>query len=226
MSDALGLSIGTTNLAAAGVGRPPVLRRSVLTVFGHAAPEVGSPAGHAGGVVLAGFVDRVGDPVPLVAADGSRYPAEQLVVEALEAMAGLTGAVSPDDVAIAVPSHWGPAALGALREALTAGGPLTPAGSPPRLLPDAVAALTAINADPGLERSGVVAVLDVGGSGTSVSLADAAAAFDLIGPTERYAEFAGDQIDQTLLTHVLERVPRQPRRHRSDRRGRVTRASA
>ncbi|MCV7069809.1 Hsp70 family protein, partial [Mycobacterium rufum] len=210
MSDALGLSIGTTNLAAAGVGRPPILRRSLLTIFGHAAPEVGAPAGRAGGVVLSGFVDRVGDPVPLVAADGSRYPAEQLVVDALEAMAGLAGAPSPDDVAIAVPSHWGAGPLNALREAFTAGGPLAPAGSPPRLIPDAVAALTAINADPGLPRGGVVAVVDVGGSGTGVTLADAGSAFDLIGPTERFAEFAGDQIDQTLLTHVLERIPGNP----------------
>lgn len=52
MSEALGLSIGTTNLAAATVGYQPVIRRSVLTVYGHAAPEVGAASGHPGGVVL------------------------------------------------------------------------------------------------------------------------------------------------------------------------------
>ncbi|MDT5182858.1 MAG: hypothetical protein QOI29_1016, partial [Mycobacterium sp.] len=36
MSDPLGLSIGTTNLVAARVGNQPVMRRSVLTLFGHA----------------------------------------------------------------------------------------------------------------------------------------------------------------------------------------------
>ncbi|KKE98148.1 Hsp70 family protein, partial [Mycolicibacterium obuense] len=77
---------------------------------------------------------------------------------------------------------------------------------PPRLIPDALAALTAMVADPGLERRGVLAVLDIGGSGTSISLAEAGS-LELIGRTERFAEFAGDQIDQALLTHVLERVP-------------------
>ena len=41
MSDSLGLSIGTTNLVAARVGRPPVMRRAVLTLFDDRAPEVG-----------------------------------------------------------------------------------------------------------------------------------------------------------------------------------------
>ena len=78
MSDPLGLSIGTTNLVAARVGNQPVTRRSVLTLFGHAAPEVGVPSAHTDGIVLSGFVERVGDPVPLVAAGrvvASRRPA-------------------------------------------------------------------------------------------------------------------------------------------------------
>src|SRR5690349_6075379 len=107
MSDALGLSIGATNLVAAAGGRPPVLRRSVLTVYGHTAPEVGLPPRRGDGVTLSGFVERVGDPVPLVGDDGSRYPAGQLVVEALESMAALAGSATPTDVAIAVPSYWG-----------------------------------------------------------------------------------------------------------------------
>ena len=69
MSDPLGLSIGTTNLVAARVGNQPVIRRSVLTMFGHAAPEVGMPSAHTEGMVLNGFVERVGDAVPLVGAD-------------------------------------------------------------------------------------------------------------------------------------------------------------
>ena len=44
MSDSLGLSIGMTNLVAARIGRPPVMRRSVLTLFNDRAPEVGVPS--------------------------------------------------------------------------------------------------------------------------------------------------------------------------------------
>src|ERR1700687_2465934 len=85
MSDPLGLSIGTTNLVVARVGNHPVIRRSVLTLSGHAAPEVGVPSAHTDGIVLSGFVERVGDPIPLVAADGSSHPAAPLLVDAVGA---------------------------------------------------------------------------------------------------------------------------------------------
>ena len=73
MNDSLGLSIGMTNLVAARIGHAPVMRRSVLTLFSDRAPEVGVPGENPNlnqpGLVLSGFVERVGDPVPLVAAD-------------------------------------------------------------------------------------------------------------------------------------------------------------
>ena len=52
----------------------------------------------------------------------------------------------------------------------------------------------------------MVALLDFGGGGTSITLADAASAFEPIEDTTRYAEFSGDQIDQALLNHVLEGI--------------------
>ena len=47
--------------------------------------------------VLTGFVERVGDPVPLVAADGTRYPAEQLLVAVLDeaAAAAMPAPITP-----------------------------------------------------------------------------------------------------------------------------------
>ena len=90
MSESLGLSIGVANLVAARVGSAPVTRRSVLTFFDHRAAEVGLPEENPGlaepGLVLRGFVERVGDRAPLVAADGTRYLGEALTVEALDAM--------------------------------------------------------------------------------------------------------------------------------------------
>src|ERR1700754_3273490 len=107
MSEALGLSIGMTNLVAARVGRPPVIRRAVLTLFSGRAPEVGVPGEYTAlgqpGVVLTDFVERVGDPVPLVAEDGSAYSGEAVLAEALDAMAATVGGGAP--VAIAVPAH-------------------------------------------------------------------------------------------------------------------------
>ena len=127
MSDALGLSIGTTNLVAARPGLQPVSRRSVLTLWGDRPPEVGvpsqnpeltSPNLNQPGVVLRGFVERVGDPVPLIAADGSSHRGDSLVAAALEAMArAVDDGQTPSRVVIAAPSHWGPATVGALRGA-------------------------------------------------------------------------------------------------------------
>ena len=205
MSDSLGLSIGMTNLVAARIGRPPVMRRSILTLFSDRAPEVGVPGKNPNlnqpGMVLSGFVERVGDPVPLVAADGSAHRGERVLVEALDAMARTVGGGAP--VAIAVPAHWGPATVGALRGALRATPSLAPNGVPAALISDSVAALSALQAAPGLPSNGVVVLCDFGGSGTSITLADAGSNFDAVGETVRYHDFSGDQIDQALLNHVL-----------------------
>ncbi|OCB52960.1 molecular chaperone [Mycobacterium vulneris] len=204
MSGPLGLSIGTTNLVAARVGNQPVSRRSVLTLSTDRTPQVGMPESGSG-VTLSGFVERVGDPVPLVAPDGASYPADTLLVEALDAMVELAGGPS-EQLAIAVPAHWGAPTMRALRNALRTNPSFSRDGRPPRLVPDAVASLAALRANPGLPPNGVVALLDFGGGGTSITLADAAAGFEPIDETTRYPDFSGDQIDQALLTHVLDGV--------------------
>ncbi|MDF2827941.1 MAG: molecular chaperone, partial [Mycobacterium sp.] len=59
MSDSLGLSVGTTNLVAAAIGRPPVVRRAALALFNDRAPEVGDQFGPTQpNLVLTGFVER------------------------------------------------------------------------------------------------------------------------------------------------------------------------
>src|SRR3954463_11333742 len=106
MTQPLGLSVGTTNLVAARVGSAPITRRSVLVVYPDRAPEVGVfPGPNQPGLVLAGFGERVGAPVPLVAADGSAHRGEIVLAEALDVMAREVGGGAP--VTIAVPAHWG-----------------------------------------------------------------------------------------------------------------------
>jgi hypothetical protein len=50
---------------------------------------------------------------------------------------------------------------------------------------------------------GVIVLCDFGGSGTSITLANAARDFSPFGETVRFPEFSGDQIDQALLSHVI-----------------------
>jgi actin-like ATPase involved in cell morphogenesis len=204
MSESLGLSIGVANLVAARVGRAPVTRSSVLTLFEHRPTEIGLPEENPNltepGLVLRGFVERVGDRAPLVAADGTKYLSAALTVEAIEAMARTAGYGTP--VTIAVPAYWSEAQFAALREEFFAQPDLARGGVPPVLISDAMAALAALRAKPGFPTDGVIALCDFGAGGTSVTLTNAASNFQQIGPTVRHADFSGDAIDQLLLDHV------------------------
>ncbi|MGV0646445.1 Hsp70 family protein [Mycolicibacterium sp. XJ2546] len=209
MSDGVGLSVGATNLAAVVVGRTALVRTPVLTRYPHRPPEVGVPSENPRlnerGLILTDFVDRVGDPVGIVAGDGTTHRADVVLADALRAMLyGLGGGRVPaGPVTVTHPAHWGSAAVDALRTALYA----VPEFQQPKPVPvisDATAALTALRDDPGLPTRGVIALCDFGGSGTSITLVDAANNYTPVGPTVRHTDFSGDLIDQALLTHVIE----------------------
>ena len=154
MSDPLGLSIGTTNLVAARVGNQPVIRRSVVTLFGHAAPEVGMPSanrrhraerlrrtgrrpGAAGG---AGRVHRI-TPTGCWSTRWGRWSTRAAASRRPRSRSRCrpTGERST----LRVPAQ---------RTACRAD--LAPNGTPARLVSDAVASLTALHANPGLCRAG------------------------------------------------------------------------
>jgi hypothetical protein len=176
----LGISIGATNLVATS-GSQAVVHPAVLRT--------------AQGGWLSGFVDRIGDPVPLVASDGSTHRPEALLTEALDVVtSALPNAERVSDVAVTVPAHWPSSVVDALRTSL----PRTT-----RLVPDTTAALRALKANPGLPSRGVVAICDFGGSGTSITLVDATANYARIGDTVRLGDFSGDLIDGAILRKVV-----------------------
>ncbi|HWT47361.1 MAG TPA: Hsp70 family protein [Mycobacterium sp.] len=204
MSESLGLSIGVANLVAARAGSAPVIRSSVLTLFEHRPTEIGLPEENPNltehGLVLRGFVERVGDRAPLLAADGTKYLGAALTVEAIEAMARTVGYGTP--ITIAVPAYWSEAQSAALREEFFAQPDLARGGVPPVLISDAAAALAALRTKPGFPTDGVVALCDFGAGGTSVTLTNAASNLQQIGPSVRSAGFSGDAIDQLILNHL------------------------
>jgi hypothetical protein len=188
------------------VGRAAVRRTAVLTKFGHRPPEVGVPAQNPNldepGLVVTDFVDRVGDPVGLLASDGSSHRADALLADGLRAMLHTVARQQPEPVGVSYPAHWRAPAVDTLRGALSTMSEFrTP--HPVLLASDAVAALTALQREPGVPARGVIALCDFGGTGTSITLADAARDFAPIAPTERHVELSGDLIDQALLTHVI-----------------------
>jgi molecular chaperone DnaK (HSP70) len=208
---ALGLSIGSTNLVAVTADHA-VTRKPVLTLFRNRAPEVGVPSENPRldepGLVLTDFVDRVGDPVGIVAPDGSAHRSEALVADALRALAyaAIGGRALPEGVAVTYPAHWGPTAVEALGSALSRVSEWSNRARPPMLIPDAAATLIAVRANPGIPARGIVAVCDFGGSGTSITLVDAAGEYQPVAPTVRH-EFSGDLIDRALLASVLADLP-------------------
>ncbi|AGB24266.1 molecular chaperone [Mycobacterium sp. JS623] len=203
MSDGVGLSVGATNLTAVVVGRTAVTRSPVVTLYPHRPPEVGVPSENPNlterGLIITDFVDRVGDPVGIVAADGSSHLADKVLADALRAMLYTVGQRPAGPVAVTYPAHWRPAAVDALRTALAA----VPEFQQAPLVSDASAALTALQDDPGVPTRGVIALCDFGGTGTSITLVDATNGFAPVGPTVRHTDLSGDLIDQALLTHVI-----------------------
>src|ERR1700754_2814210 len=206
MSDGVGLSVGATKLAAVVVGRTAVTRSPVVTLYPQRPPEVGVPSENLNlnerGLIITDFVDRVGDPVGIVAADGTAHLADKVMADALRAMLYTVGSPPAGPVAVSHPAHWRPAAVDALRNALAAV-PEFQVPNPAQLVSDATAALTALQNDPGVPTRGVIALCDFGGTGTSITLVDAAAGYTPIGATVRDADLSGDLVDQALLTHVI-----------------------
>ena len=208
---ALGLSIGSTNLAAVTADLA-IIRKPVLTLYRQRPPEVGVPSENPRldetGLVITDFVDRVGDPVGIVAADGSVHRSGALVADGLRALAyaATGGRPLPERVAVTYPAHWSAKSVDTLTGALGGVAEWSDRARLPVLIPDAAATLTTVRTNPGIPARGTVAVCDFGGSGTSITLMDAAGD-EPVAPTVRHHDFCGDMIDQALLTAVMANAP-------------------
>lgn len=212
---ALGLSIGVTNLAAAtsDPSGHAITRKPVLTLYRDRPAEIGIPAENprlqGPGVVVTGFVNRLGDPRGIVAPDGSVHRGEVLLADALRALAyaATGGRRLPDNVAVAYPADWESPAVEALGAALGEIPEWSQRARPILLIPDAAATLLAVRAHPGIPARGTVAVCDFGGTGTNITLMDADGDYRALAPTVRHRDFSGDLIDQALLGVVVANMP-------------------
>jgi Hsp70 protein len=209
---ALGLSIGATNLAAVTADHA-ITRKPVLTLYRHRPPEVGVPSENPRldepGLVITDFVDRVGDPIGIVAADGSVHRSDALVADGLRALAyaATGGHALPESVAVTYPSHWGSNAVDLLGSTLSQVTEWSNPARPLTLIRDAAATLFAVRANPGIPARGTVAVCDFGGSGTTITLMDAAGDYQPVAATVRHHDFSGDLIDRALLADVMANMP-------------------
>jgi molecular chaperone DnaK (HSP70) len=209
---ALGLSVGATNLAAVTADLA-LSRKPVLTLYRQRPPEVGVPSENPRldepGLVITDFVDRVGDPVGIVAADGSMHRSEALVADGLRALAytATGGRTLPESIAVTYPAHWGSQAVDALGTALSQVAEWSNRARPVTMISDAAATLFAVRANPGIPARGTVVVCDFGGRGTNITLMDAAGDYRPVAPAVRHHDFSGDLIDQALLAAVMANLP-------------------
>lgn len=200
----LGFDLGTTRSAAAvhraGGTRvePPVPTAVYAAADGSFAvgEEARARALSHPARVVTGFVDRVGDPTPLLL---GREPvtaealAARFVGRVVEPVLAREGG-APAVVAVAHPSGWGRHRIESLRTAL---------GGRAALVPQAVAAVIGH----GGERApgALVAVHDLGGTGFTASVVRIVpGGAELAGAAETVEHLGGDDVDDAVFAHVRE----------------------
>ncbi|MFE1595330.1 Hsp70 family protein [Nocardia sp. NPDC058705] len=190
---ALGLTVGASRsvaVATAADGGAPVavIQRST-------AVEVATTAGPA--VVVEGFLSRVGDPVRMLAQDGSSHVAADLVAAATTR---LIADICDADAAVVSchPGWWPDVRVQAVRAALDNAG----AGSVV-LVPEPLAVVRRYEIERGLLDEGALVVYDLGDSGLTVSVVRTGEKSGLLGVAAHSSDIAGSEFDLLTMRYVL-----------------------
>ena len=219
MALGLGVAVGSRNSVAAvephgagatdGSDHSTFTRSSTLQLSAGESPLLGfdqraSAMGrHHTDVVVDDFLGRVGDPVGILADDGSLYMGEDLTATAIgclvtEASAGLTD--EPTTVAT-YPATWSHYSVNALREALERAGfgEVTP-------VPEATAAVAWLDAARGPLGDGAVLVYDLGASTLDIAVVRTGESSAILGVPLRSDDVSGAEFDHLTMQYVLENV--------------------
>ncbi|MGW4635340.1 Hsp70 family protein [Nocardia sp. NPDC004415] len=152
------------------------------------------------GHVVDGFLARVGDPVPMLAEDGSSHAAADLVATAttrlITDIAAQTGA-EPTVIACH-PGWWADDQVRAVQDALDATG----TGSTV-LIPEPLAVLRRYEVERGLLDDGALVVYDLGASGLTVSVVRTGEQSGLLGTPAHSDTIAGAEFDLLTMRYVL-----------------------
>ncbi|WP_185981690.1 Hsp70 family protein [Skermania sp. ID1734] len=211
MAAGLGMVVGSSNSVAVidfdgdvapdGSEHRVVTRRSALALRDGASPRLleQHDAAQPDDVVVEGFVARVGDPVGILADDGSTYTGEDLTATALACLAHeATRDVAEPPTVIAYPTTWPKHTIDALRGALDR----TELGKA-KTVPEAVAAAHWLNAARGPLDDGAVVVYDLGASSLDVSVVRTGGEPEVLGKPIRSEDIAGSDFDHSITQHVL-----------------------
>ncbi|GAB16781.1 hypothetical protein GOEFS_014_00230 [Gordonia effusa NBRC 100432] len=203
----LGVAIGAGNLIAAAHPGAATRWTTQLSVAPHVAPEAGlpeeNPRVRPDGMVLTGFVERVGDPVPISGPGGQSFPAAQLTVDAVKSLvrSQLTGGETSPALVLACPAYWSDSA----RDQFAAAASAARLPQPLRVETDLVMAFARLRQLADMPRAGLVAIADLGATGTTVAIGDAASG-TIVSDRLRLDEANGIDLDHALLQHILGQV--------------------
>ncbi|MEU7630318.1 Hsp70 family protein [Nocardia sp. NPDC049220] len=215
---ALGITVGASNsvaVAAAGEGDDGIdpvgggtarTHASVLRLAPDTTPTFGTRVHGAGRhsteVLVEGFLARVGDPVDILAEDGSAHSAADLVATTIgclidESTSDTGRSVRPITVACH-PAWWSRHTVDIQRSALEhAGlGEVT-------LVPEPTAAVRWFDGTHGPLGAGAVVVYDLGASGSTVSVVRTGDHAGLLGTPLRSTDIAGAEFDLLTMRYVL-----------------------
>lgn len=215
---ALGITVGASNSVAVAAtedgddGLGPsgggYLRShpSVLRLSPDMAPTLGAGARstgrHSSDILLEGFVARVGDPVGILAEDGSSYSAPDLVATSIgclvDEIAAETGRGGVQATVACHPAWWSRHTVDIQRDALERAGL-----GEVTLVPEPTAAIRWLDAAHGRTDDGAVLVLDLGASGSTVSVVRTGEHASLLGTPLRSTDVAGAEFDLLTMRYVL-----------------------
>jgi actin-like ATPase involved in cell morphogenesis len=199
MNGSIGVAIGSDSVTATAVGdhRAPVSVPATLAFTPTGARLINTPTGWAGsagtGAVYQHFLDRVGDPVPVIGSTGEARLGADLVATTIASIVGN----GPDQITIARPAHWSAYQRGALRAALDR---VELPAQGISLVSAPLAALVGMD----LPRPEAVIVAEIDASATEVSLVtDFAKRAPRVLETIRVDSMGVDALDRRLACHVL-----------------------
>lgn len=208
---ALGITVGAANSVAAattadGAGATVRRHRSTLLLGADGSIGFADATRHARGVVVDDYLSRVGDPVDMLAEDGSTHDAADLVAAATRALVTeLSGAAGESaEVATIVaccPAWWPEQTIENARAALAR------AGLPEvTLVPEPLAAVRRYEMENGLLDDGALAVYDLGASGLTVTVLRTGEQAGLLGAPVHSTAIAGSEFDLLTMRYVLANV--------------------
>ncbi|WP_433600062.1 Hsp70 family protein [Nocardia sp. CA-135953] len=211
---ALGITVGASNSVAVATpgdggdydrghsGDTVITHPSVLRLAPHAAPAFGSgarPTGrHSSDVVLEDFLARVGDPVDILAEDGTAHSAADLVATTVGCLIDEIGAGAAHSMVACHPAWWSRHTVDVQRAALDRAGLREVT-----LVPEPTASVRWLEAAHGPLGDGTVVVYDLGASGLTVSVVRTGAQAAVLGAPLRTTDVAGAEFDLLTMRYVL-----------------------